>query len=859
MDEINGRIQLPYGFLENEDEKKINLNLPRNFKKELLFENLPFVAQLNNPAIENVVSGKDSDDLSIQKFLLAIGLLEDSIQNNLDMIVTDGEFNNAGVRRALDQKYPTIMGKPMATSFMFKEKAKFDIQNPIIGTLYNEILTNKQREKKKIETIGKAPSITDLNIRKRLENLRKFDQGIDDDDNDDNDDDNNNNNRGNRGNNNATDPFALLPEPPPPPPSPGLLTPPATPATPSVKKFLLDESPSSGSERVAVLDSETPTSSKTVSFSDTLQKVFPNVKRELIPLKTISEEDETQDFDITESAVITNRSEAISLEFFEAGGNFQKLFENATKNVGVLSRPNEEFLRYLSSNFGKFLLAKNKMKIHLESGKIFLDNKSTTESLYDFLKNQEDDTKKELTIDIPIQSDFNKYVREILSEIVDDDYDLQTNSTSKFLFYNFNNVRAHIESKTPYKIKHSEIIANEEGLKAIQNYNWQYFIETILRISDNERLLERDSFKDDEAFEDYLIIEKTQENLKYCKEFYNGVYDDLGHFFQRKIHEIPDEHIEKMEDDLANHRIYFKSIKKFENSAELINVFSDFYFKMGRFPGVHQLLNVPPVINPSFIEKHDRLSSFDINEKFKNTTCYGIASVQFMSALNVFFGGDKNLSQNVMSEFLHNLSLQALTIDDDKWEMQFYEVEELSRNLKMLMRDYTRYDIEVDEDEIFEKRFREKKDKMQKIQDEINTREKNKLEYPNKNFGSFPNTAEEIIQRSNRGKTFREKNEESLNERDEEISRDLLLQSQKRLIESVTDNSDTLSENEISNISSASLPKVDLKENTVEERLQENIKKDNAKFLKRSSVSLKITPPRRSSRIANEKPYKKEK
>ena len=33
MDEINGRIQLPYGFLENYDENKINLDLPRNFKK----------------------------------------------------------------------------------------------------------------------------------------------------------------------------------------------------------------------------------------------------------------------------------------------------------------------------------------------------------------------------------------------------------------------------------------------------------------------------------------------------------------------------------------------------------------------------------------------------------------------------------------------------------------------------------------------------------------------------------------------------------------------------------------------------------------------------------------------------------
>lgn len=36
MDEINGRIQLPYGFLENYDENKINLDLPRNFKKEFL-------------------------------------------------------------------------------------------------------------------------------------------------------------------------------------------------------------------------------------------------------------------------------------------------------------------------------------------------------------------------------------------------------------------------------------------------------------------------------------------------------------------------------------------------------------------------------------------------------------------------------------------------------------------------------------------------------------------------------------------------------------------------------------------------------------------------------------------------------
>ena len=84
----NGYIQLPYGFIpdQNEDEK-IYFDLPLNYKKNLLFDKLPYVAQLNNPAIDNVVKGKQNDNLSIQKFLLATDLLQDTIQDNLDMIV----------------------------------------------------------------------------------------------------------------------------------------------------------------------------------------------------------------------------------------------------------------------------------------------------------------------------------------------------------------------------------------------------------------------------------------------------------------------------------------------------------------------------------------------------------------------------------------------------------------------------------------------------------------------------------------------------------------------------------------------------------------------------------------------------
>ena len=57
--ERSGYNQLPYGFVETENEnEKMHFNLPLNYKKSLLFDKLPYVAQLNNPAIENVIKNK---------------------------------------------------------------------------------------------------------------------------------------------------------------------------------------------------------------------------------------------------------------------------------------------------------------------------------------------------------------------------------------------------------------------------------------------------------------------------------------------------------------------------------------------------------------------------------------------------------------------------------------------------------------------------------------------------------------------------------------------------------------------------------------------------------------------------------
>ena len=144
----NGSIQLPFGFVSDKDSGgEIQFNLPLNYKKDLLFRKLPFITNLNDAAIDDVIKNGNVNKLALQKYLLATGLFEDSIQENLEMIVTDGEFNNASVHRALDLKYPSVMKKPTPLEYIFKDRAKFDVQNPVIGSLYNQIKNNKDKRK----------------------------------------------------------------------------------------------------------------------------------------------------------------------------------------------------------------------------------------------------------------------------------------------------------------------------------------------------------------------------------------------------------------------------------------------------------------------------------------------------------------------------------------------------------------------------------------------------------------------------------------------------------------------------------------------------------------------------------------
>ena len=142
----------------------LHFNLPPNYKRDILFEQFLYLSHVKNLMLNKIIKNGIADDVELQNYLLATGLLQDSIQQSLDMVVTDGFFNNAAVRRELDQKYPTLMKKPNPVNVIFKDNAHFDVQNSIIGPLAAQVSNN---EKAIFEQIKKALSTKGVTISER--------------------------------------------------------------------------------------------------------------------------------------------------------------------------------------------------------------------------------------------------------------------------------------------------------------------------------------------------------------------------------------------------------------------------------------------------------------------------------------------------------------------------------------------------------------------------------------------------------------------------------------------------------------------------------------------------------------------
>ena len=218
---------------------------------------------------------------------------------------------------------------------------------------------------------------------------------------------------------------------------------------------------------------------------------------------------------------------------------------------------------------------------------------------------------------------------------------------------------------------------------------------------------------------------------------------------------------------------------------------------------------------------------FGINEKFQSVPSYGLAATQFLAAMNIYFGSDKTISQNVMSEIFHNLSLQVLSIDSNSVKNEFDAIITLSKNSKILIRDDTRNDLNTTDFQ--QQKFDEIKDKNQLIEEEvvnniINDVQINYLQ--DHQHLTFPNTASEIAMQSEANDIIEQKTFETFNKRDEKISQELIKNARNDLMKSVIDAEGEIPADIFNNITSSfELEEEDKTERSVREHVQSSIKK----------------------------------
>ena len=115
-------------------------------------------------SISNVINNRHD----LRTYLLATGDIGKSIQENLNLVVTDGRINDAIIRHALDTKHKHILADPNPPQVTFKDIKKFDAQNPIIGKLLNQIGACNLSDKKIKEQLGQ---LKDRELETLLSNL----------------------------------------------------------------------------------------------------------------------------------------------------------------------------------------------------------------------------------------------------------------------------------------------------------------------------------------------------------------------------------------------------------------------------------------------------------------------------------------------------------------------------------------------------------------------------------------------------------------------------------------------------------------------------------------------------------------
>ena len=142
-------------------------------------------------------------------------------------------------------------------------------------------------------------------------------------------------------------------------------------------------------------------------MSKQLQSIFPDADQ-TIKRKSKTFKEKIDDLDkiiekvsnIDDDQDDQNEQKIFEFEFFTGG--FNQKFDSFVGKFG-LSTENQELVHFLQWDLCKEILENSNLKIHIETGNIYYKNEDTNESIFEFIKNEQDSSKGMINYDLPFE------------------------------------------------------------------------------------------------------------------------------------------------------------------------------------------------------------------------------------------------------------------------------------------------------------------------------------------------------------------------------------------------------------------------------------------------------------------------
>ena len=153
------------------------------------------------------------------------------------------------------------------------------------------------------------------------------------------------------------------------------------------------------------------------------------------------------------------------------------------------------------------------------------------------------------------------------------------------------------------------------------------------------------------------IIDTVEKNYKISRRIYQSLFVDADSFIEF-IHSLDVDEIQELYDDLKGNGWGVRSLLEIENAYELLTAFQMICYLNGILSLRNGLLIVPDEEVP---ERTEKINLKILYEMLKDTSSHGLVSIQFLSALGIFFGLDISTPKNAATELYRNLSYESLS------------------------------------------------------------------------------------------------------------------------------------------------------------------------------------------------------